>query len=127
VKIVCNSGYEASAVPADDGSWELSVPSGICNLKATAPGYLLAEGLVVVGSQNMVLPLNQLLAGDANGDGVVALDDITGMIAYFTQSTENCEIDGNVFDVNCDGVVALGDITSAIGNFAKTTQPWPTN
>jgi hypothetical protein len=48
------------------------------------------------------------------------------MIGQFTQPAENCEIDGNVFDVNCDNVVALNDITSAISNFARGAQPFPT-
>jgi hypothetical protein len=41
------------------------------------------------------------------------------MIGHFTQSTENCEINGNVVDVNCDGVVALEDFRAVIENFAE--------
>jgi hypothetical protein len=126
VEISCPSLTE-SVVPADDGAWEFaSVPAETCQLTATAPGYLTAQGTVTVGSGPVVVPANQLLGGDANGDGFVALDDITGMIGQFTQPAENCEIDGNVYDLNCDGLVALNDITSAITNFAKTTQPFPT-
>jgi hypothetical protein len=126
VEISCPS-LTTSVVPADDGRWEFSgVPAEECQLTATAPGYLTAQGPITVGDSPVVLPANQLLGGDANGDGFVALNDITGMIGQFTQSTENCEIDGNVFDVNCDGVVALNDITSAISNFARGIQPFPT-
>jgi hypothetical protein len=125
VEISCPS-LTTSVVPADDGSWEIpGVPAEACQLTATAPGYLTAQGPITVSGSPGTVPANQLLGGDANNDGFVALNDITGMIGQFTQPAENCEIDGNVFDVNCDNVVALNDITSAISNFAKGAQPFP--
>lgn len=126
VEISCPS-LTRDTVPADDGTWRITgVPEETCTLTATGPGYLKAEGTLTVGGSGVMVPANELLGGDATGDGFVALDDITGMIAQFAKSTENCEIDGKVVDVDCDGVVALNDITRAISNFAQTTQPFPT-
>lgn len=127
LEISCPS-FEAVTVPGEDGRWQFAgVPEETCTLTAAGPGYLKARGTLTVDRPDVTAPANELLAGDANTDGFVALNDITGMIAQFTQSTVNCAINGNVVDVNCDGVVALNDITSAIANFAKTTQPFPTS
>jgi len=126
VEISCPS-LSQDTVPGDDGTWQISgVPEETCSLIATGAGYLKAEGTLTVGETPVTVPANELLGGDATGDGFVALDDITGMIVQFAKSTENCEIEGEVVDVDCDGVVALNDITRAISNFAKTTQPFPT-
>jgi hypothetical protein len=126
VEIVCPSGT-VNAIPTDDGTWQISeVPEETCTITATGPGYLKAEGPITFGGTPLALPANELLGGDATGDGFVALNDITGMIAQFAKTAVDCEIDGNVYDVNCDGVVALNDITGAITNFAKGTQLFPT-
>lgn len=125
VEISCPS-LTTNTIPADDGTWQITgVPAETCTLTATAPGYLTAQGQIVVSSADVTVPANELLAGDALKDGTVDFIDITTIISLFVQPTVDCEIGGKVVDWDCGGEVDFLDITRTISNFPKTTQPFP--
>lgn len=129
VEISCpGSGFTADAVPGDDGSWQFAgVPAETCTLTASAPGYLKAEGTLLVGDVPVQVPANQLLGGDSDKNDFININDITGIIGRFGQAAVDCEIDGGVVDVDCNDFVNINDITGAISNFGKGIQPFPTS
>jgi len=66
LEISCPS-FTTSTDPAEDGTWQFTgVPDETCTLTATGPGYLKARGTLTVGSADVNVPANELLAGDAN-------------------------------------------------------------
>lgn len=83
VSVACPS-LTATVSPNGVGDWIMpSVPPEACTLRAAAPGYLPAERQVQVGSQDVTLPNAILLWGDADGNGIVNIHDITGLVANF--------------------------------------------
>ena len=88
VEVMC-PGFSASTTSADDGSWKImGVTTGTCTVNASAALYLSAElADVVVGSVDVTVPPNELLAGDLNLDGSVNIHDITAVVSNFSKSS----------------------------------------
>ena len=79
-------GFSGEAAADVDGDWSLfGVPEGIYTLTASAPTFLSSQltGLVVGVSEDIIVPTNELLAGDINGNAFVEINDITGIIGNF--------------------------------------------
>ena len=58
-------------------------------------------------TSNVKFPVNQHIAGDANGDGTVNLLDVITSIKYISGDTSNSLRDS--IDINSDGSVSITD------------------
>lgn len=126
--------YEVLLVP---GGSQLAVVDGLgperFDLVATAPGYLdsVAQDVAVVdvaGGTIFVTPV-ELVAGDANSDGVIDSSDAGIVSAVFgiEYSPGDRRIDtGEITDINGDGVTSGADASLAISNIG-IAEPvaWP--
>ena len=100
---------------------------GTYTLRTIYPGYLQSE------KTNVVIPAGvpafdpgttTLRGGDANGDGLINILDITGIISKFGQTgmaarstAASCSAPDEAADINDDGLVNISDVTITSGNF----------
>ena len=59
------------------------------------------------------LPYLDVVIGDVNGDGMVAIADVTALIDYLLGG-EATAVDLDAADVTCDGNIAISDVTALI-------------
>lgn len=59
------------------------------------------------------LPYLDVVIGDVNGDGMVAIADVTALIDYLLGG-EATAVDLDAADVTCDGNIAINDVTALI-------------
>jgi len=59
------------------------------------------------------LPYLDVVIGDVNGDGIVAIADVTALIDYLLGG-EATAVDLDAADVTCDGNIAISDVTALI-------------
>jgi hypothetical protein len=98
-----------------DGTFSLSVPAGTYTLRATASGFLSAEGSVTLTSGNTVTqPTVSLLAGDIDGNGVIdQFDALTIGMSYNTATPAAA-------DLNNDNVINVLDLELLAQNYRET-------
>ena len=77
-----------------------------CNEYNAAKGY----GLVKVVASDSV----PVVAGDVNGDGIVAVDDITEIVNLILGGVLSGEYSLTNADVNNDGQVTIADVTALV-------------
>ncbi len=85
--------------------------------------YIKADGLLSKGFANTALEPGEnqlsrgaLIIGDVDNAGGINIDDLTGMLSAFGDSTG----DPNFIpfaDLNCDGAVNIDDLTGLLSNF----------
>jgi hypothetical protein len=98
-------------VVASDGSFAINdVEAGVHTIEANASGFLLAQYQnFTVPTSSIVVQTLQLRGGDANGDGVVSIRDISTIAASFG-ATPGDRLDGS------GRVVDILDISNAVSN-----------
>ncbi len=111
-----------------EGWYSASLLAGVYTVRVEMPLALDAEitGVSLSAGQVLTLPPVTLLAGDANDDDVINLDDLQTIAGQFGLTGGMPGFDGRA-DFNQDGVVNLQDAALAAGNFGKTSGvdvPW---
>ncbi|MCA9244575.1 MAG: autotransporter-associated beta strand repeat-containing protein [Phycisphaerales bacterium] len=74
---------------------------------------------VAYNPDNVTLTVIIACPGDLDGDGVVTLADLSGLLANFGVTSGASPSDG---DIDADGDVDLGDLSGLLGNFGVTCE-----
>ena len=77
--------------------------------------FVTAGGKTTYGDEMDFTTLTNTVGGDANGDGVVNISDVTDLISYL-MSGSGSGINLSNADVNGDGVVNISDVTDLISS-----------
>jgi hypothetical protein len=104
-----------SVTAGNDGTFSLSAAAGTYTIRATASGYLTAEGSVTVTSGNSTSkPSVTLLAGDIDGNAVIdQFDALTIGMSYNTSLPAAA-------DLNNDNVINVLDLELLAANYRQT-------
>ena len=104
-----------SVTAGNDGTFSLSAPAGSYTVRATASGFLSAEGSVTITSgNNATKPTVTLLAGDIDGNNVVdQFDAMTIGMSYNTATPAAA-------DLNNDNVIYVLDLELLAQNYRDT-------
>jgi hypothetical protein len=104
-----------SAPTANEGSFQLSAPAGTYSVKATANGFLSAEGSVtLISGSTVTKPTINLLAGDIDGNDVIdQFDAMTIGMSYNTTQPAAA-------DLNNDGIINVLDLELLAQNYRET-------
>ncbi len=105
----------ASVAANQDGTFSLSAPAGTYSARATASGFLSAQGSVAIGAgSNSSLPAITLLAGDIDGNNVIdQFDALTIGMSYNTDTPAAA-------DLNNDNTINVLDLELLAQNYRKT-------
>jgi hypothetical protein len=98
-----------------NGTFTLTAPAGTYTVRATASGFLSAQGTVTLtGSSTSTMPNITLLAGDIDGNNVIdQLDAMTIGMNYNTASPAAA-------DLNNDGTINVLDLELLAENYRET-------
>jgi murein DD-endopeptidase MepM/ murein hydrolase activator NlpD len=98
-----------------NGTFTLLAPVGTYTVRATASGFLSAQGSVTLtGGGTSTMPTVTLLAGDIDGNNVIdQLDALTIGMNYNTPSPAAA-------DLNNDGIINVLDLELLASNYRKT-------
>lgn len=98
-----------------DGTFSLTAPAGNYTIRATADGFLSAEGsATLIGGSTSTMPNINLLAGDIDGNDVIdQFDALTIGMNYNTAVPAAA-------DLNNDGVINVLDLEVLAGNYRET-------
>ena len=98
-----------------DGTFSLTAPGGMYTIRATAEGFLSAEGSANISSGSTVtMPTISLLAGDIDGNDVIDQFDALTIGMNYNGSTPAAA------DLNNDGVINVLDLEVLAGNYRET-------
>jgi hypothetical protein len=98
-----------------DGTFSLTAPGGTYTVRATADGFLSAEGPVNISSgSTTTMPTLSLLAGDIDGNDVIDQFDALTIGMNYNGSTPAAA------DLNNDGVINVLDLEVLAGNYRET-------
>lgn len=100
-----------------DGTYRISLPEGEYTIRVVVPGHL--DGEATVSSQNNELDFGPLLAGDANGDGVIDLRDLQQAAKAFGKTSDQFNFASSGADFNRDGEVDMLDISFILNNYGE--------
>ena len=105
----------ASVIANPDGTFSLSVPSGTYTVRATADGFLSAQGsAIITAGSTTTKPTISLLAGDIDGNNVIdQFDAMTLGMSYNTSVPPAA-------DLNNDGIINVFDLELLAKNYRKT-------
>jgi hypothetical protein len=109
-----------SVTANNDGTFNLSAPAGTYTLRATASGFLSAQGSATLANgSNTSVPSITLLAGDIDGNNVIdQFDALTIGMSYNTNTPASA-------DLNNDGTINVLDLELLAKNYRKTGPlPW---
>jgi hypothetical protein len=104
-----------SVVANTDGTFSLSAPAGTYTVRASASGFLSAEGSVTLTSgTNTTRPTVTLPAGDIDGNNVIdQFDAMTVGMSYNTATPAAA-------DLNNDNVINVLDLELLAQNYRDT-------
>ena len=98
-----------------DGTFSLTTPAGTYTIRATASGFLTAEGSVTLtGGSTTTMPTISLLAGDIDGNDVIDQFDALTIGMNYNASTPAAA------DLNNDDVINVLDLEVLAGNYRET-------
>lgn len=110
-----------ATLTAADGTFTVEVASGEYTITASYAGYLSSQRTVMVGVLPITLPAVMLVGGDADGNGVVDLGDLTLVGRHYNTAPPG---DPRA-DINGDGQVDLIDLILVGVNYGQGVyQPW---
>jgi hypothetical protein len=116
VSLYDNTNTLITSVTANaNGTFTLSAAVGTYTVRATASGFLSAQGSVTLsGGGISTMPNITLLAGDIDGNHVIdQLDAMTIGMNYNTASPAAA-------DLNNDGIINVLDLELLAGNYRET-------
>jgi hypothetical protein len=98
-----------------DGTFSLTAPAGTYTVRATASGFLSAEGpATLTGGSTTTMPDVTLLAGDIDGNNVIDQFDAMTIGMNYNGSTPTAA------DLNDDGVINVLDLELLAQNYRET-------
>jgi hypothetical protein len=98
-----------------DGTFSLTAPAGTYTVRATATGFLSAEGAVTLtGGNTTTMPNVILQAGDVDGNNVIDQFDAMTIGMNYNASTPAAA------DLNNDGVINVLDLELLASNYRET-------
>lgn len=105
-----------------DGTFSLMAPVGTYSIRATASGFLSAQGSVTLSTNSISMPTITLLAGDIDGNNVInQFDALTIGMSYNTNTPAAA-------DLNNDSIINVLDLELLAKNYRKTGPlPWGTS
>ena len=105
-----------------DGTFSLTAPVGTYSIRATASGFLSAQGSVTLSTNSISMPTITLLAGDIDGNNVInQFDALTIGMSYNTNTPAAA-------DLNNDSIINVLDLELLAKNYRKTGPlPWGTS
>lgn len=104
-----------SATAGNDGTFSLSAAAGTYTIRASASGYLSAQGSVTITSgSNTTKPTVTLLAGDIDGNNVIDQFDAMTIGMSYNTSTPTAA------DLNNDAVINVLDLELLAQNYRET-------
>ena len=104
-----------SVTAGNDGTFSLSAAAGTYTIRATASGYLSAQGSVTITSgSNTTKPTVTLLAGDIDGNNVIDQFDAMTIGMSYNTSTPTAA------DLNNDAVINVLDLELLAQNYRET-------
>jgi len=109
-----------SVTANNDGTFNIAAPAGIYTARATASGFLAAQGSIAIGAgSNSSLPTITLLAGDIDGNNVIdQFDALTIGMSYNTNTPAAA-------DLNNDNTINVLDLELLAQNYRETGPlPW---
>lgn len=112
-----------SAATGGDGRFSLAdAPTGSQVARASAAGFLSAEGALTISpGQRLTLTEVTLLGGDVNGDGVIQLLDLVALGAAYGQ----CPPQDPRLDLNADRCLNILDLVILGANYGRAGPlPW---
>ncbi|HEX77196.1 MAG TPA: PKD domain-containing protein [Dehalococcoidia bacterium] len=115
-------GEPVTTISDVEGNYFIPAPPGVPHTIAiTMPGYLSITKSAVVGEAGKIKPLPPvtLLAGDADGNGVIDIYDLVTIAANFNTSPPGDE----TADINGDQVVDIYDLVLVGMNLGKAESP----
>jgi hypothetical protein len=103
-----------------DGTFSLTASAGDYTVRATASGFLSAEGSATISSGNTTtMPTVSLLAGDLDGDNDIDQFDALTIGMNYNGTTPTAA------DLNNDGVINVLDLEVLASNYRETgPTPW---
>ena len=120
-KPVTVSLFNADSSPAGsvtanpDGTFSLTAPAGTYTVRATASGFLSAQGSVTLtGGSTTTMPTISLLAGDIDNNNVIDQFDAMTIGMSYNSATPTAA------DLNNDGVINVLDLELLAGNYRET-------
>jgi hypothetical protein len=115
VSLLNGNTVVASVTANTDGTFSLTAPAGSYTVRASASGFLSAEGTITLTAGNTsTMPNISLLAGDIDNNGVIdQFDAMTIGMSYNTASPAAA-------DLNNDGVINVLDLELLAQNYRKT-------
>src|SRR6266498_4021899 len=98
-----------------DGTFSLTAPAGTYSVRATASGFLSAQGSATIGAgSSSSMPTITLLAGDIDGNNVIdQFDALTIGMSYNTNTPAAA-------DLNNDNTINVLDLELLAKNYRKT-------
>jgi len=105
----------ASVTANPDGTFSLTAPAGTYTVKATASGFLPAQGsAILIGGSTTTKPTIALLAGDIDNSNVIdQFDALTIGMSYNTSTP-------TAADLNNDSVINVLDLELLAQNYRET-------
>jgi hypothetical protein len=103
-----------------DSTFSLTAPAGTYTIKASASGFLTAQGTATItAGDSSTKPALSLLAGDIDGNNVIdQFDALTIGMSYNTATPAEA-------DLNNDGVINVLDLELLASNYRKSApQDW---
>ncbi|MCI0551718.1 MAG: carboxypeptidase regulatory-like domain-containing protein [Anaerolineae bacterium] len=98
-----------------DGTFSLTAPAGTYTVRATADGFLSAEGsATLTGGSTTTMPTISLLAGDIDNNDVIDQFDAMTIGMNYNTSTPAAA------DLNNDGVINVLDLEVLASNYRET-------
>ena len=99
-----------------------NVAAGTYTLKVMKENHVTREYTVVVGTDDVTQDVEIYLKGDADGDGIVSISDVTALLDYLADSANvpACGEDG--LDVDGDETVNISDVTALLDILASSAE-----
>jgi hypothetical protein len=98
-----------------DGTFSLIAPGGMYTIRASASGFLSAQGSASISEGGTTLkPGITLLAGDIDGNNVIDQFDAMTIGMNYNSSTPSAA------DLNNDAVINVLDLELLAGNYRET-------
>jgi hypothetical protein len=105
-----------------DGTFSLTAPVGTYSIRATASGFLSAQGSVTLSTGSISMPTITLLAGDIDGNNVINQFDALTIGMSYNANTPAAA------DLNNDGIINVLDLELLAKNYRQTGPlPWGTS